>query len=131
MNGKFVLDTNVAIGVINRQADIVSFVSDLEDTFLSTIVLGELVFGAVRSSRKEENLKRIEGFTNASKILNVDSPTARCFGELKQRLFVAGTPIPSNDIWIAATAIRHGFGVATLDRHFSQVSGLIVTAPNA
>ncbi len=35
-----------------------------------------------------------------------------------------GTPIPTNDIWIAASAMQHGLALASLDNHFTQVAGL-------
>ena len=50
--------------------------------------------------------------------------TADVFGMVKSRLKAAGTPLPINDVWIAAHAIETGSIVVTFDRHFSKVPGL-------
>ena len=59
-------------------------------------------------------------------LLPVGAASAVRYGELKQRLALAGTPIPENDLWIAAVALEHGLPVATCDDHFNRVPGLTV-----
>lgn len=56
-------------------------------------------------------------------------PTARTaaeYGQIKAALKAAGTPIPENDVWIAAAAVEHSWPLATRDPHFKQVPGLTV-----
>ena len=48
---------------------------------------------------------------------------AQVFSELRQK----GRPIPSNDLWLAASALQHGLALATYDEHFSNISGLLLT----
>lgn len=60
------------------------------------------------------------------RVIGVDEETAERYGELFARLHAKGTPIPTNDIWIAATAIQHGLDLFTYDRHFRNVDGLTV-----
>ncbi|MEO5958497.1 MAG: PIN domain-containing protein [Opitutaceae bacterium] len=45
---------------------------------------------------------------------------------MKEQIALAGTPIPENDLWIAAVALEHGLPVATRDIHFARVPGLTV-----
>lgn len=90
------------------------------------MVLGELYFGALKSQRQEANLRRVEEFTNASNVLPVDAGAARHYGEVRDGLRRIGRPIPENDIWIAATALRHGLVLVTRDSHFEHVEGLRV-----
>jgi len=52
--------------------------------------------------------------------------TTREYGRIKAELARAGTPIPENDMWIAAQAIEHGLPLATCDAHFSRISGLTI-----
>ena len=59
-----------------------------------------------------------------AKILNATAETAEVFGEVKQNLNKAGTPIPINDVWIAAHAIETGSTIITYDSHFKNVAGL-------
>ena len=58
------------------------------------------------------------------KILNATLETAEVFGMVKSKLKAAGTPLPINDLWIAAHAIETGSIVVTFDKHFNEVSGL-------
>ena len=59
-------------------------------------------------------------------LLPVSAATAEQFGQLKDQLARAGTPIPENDLWIAACALEHELPLATLDSHFARVPGLKV-----
>jgi tRNA(fMet)-specific endonuclease VapC len=92
--------------------------------FVPIIVLGELRFGAWKSGRVEENLRKIEAFAAASDVLPCDEATARLYGDVKADLRRKGRPIPENDIWISATALQHDLTIATRDPHFDHVEGL-------
>lgn len=129
MNGEFVLDTNIVIRLINRDPRIEAYLGELEKLLVPTVVIGELVFGAFRSARKEHNLKQIDRIAAGLTIVNVDIETSHCYGQLKQQLFAAGTPIPSNDLWIAATSVRFNATLITLDQHFSVVKGITAIHP--
>ena len=96
--------------------------------FLSSIVLGELFFGAFRSVRVEENLARVAEFASSNTVLVCDTATARYYGRIKKRLSEEGRPIPENDIWIAATARQHGLTLVSRDTHFNEVEGLETVA---
>lgn len=95
-----------------------------ESLFIPVIVLGELCFGALGSSRAEENLRRLQEFAEVSNILTCEQATARTYGEAKDGLRRKGCPIPENDIWIAATAIQHDLILVSRDSHFEHVDGL-------
>lgn len=64
----------------------------------------------------------------ASAVLSCDAETAACYGELKASLRAKGTPIPENDLWIAALATQHGLTVASRDEYFDVVPGLVRVA---
>ena len=92
----------------------VAFVAGLErrfgggsDIFLSTTVLGELCFGAEKSSRVEDNFTKIRRLANLCPVLVCDEETARRYGLIKKLLQQKGRPIPENDIWIAALALQY------------------------
>jgi tRNA(fMet)-specific endonuclease VapC len=57
-------------------------------------------------------------------LLAVGVETARGYAELRRELKTAGTPIPSNDTWIAALAREHRLPVVTRDVHFQAIRGL-------
>jgi tRNA(fMet)-specific endonuclease VapC len=98
--------------------------AECAEVFLSSTVLGELYYGARKSSHATANLGRIEELAAAVTILPCDAITARLYGEIKASLRSKGRPIPENDIWIAAVAEQYGLSLATRDEHFNNVAGL-------
>jgi tRNA(fMet)-specific endonuclease VapC len=86
--------------------------------------LGELYYGARKSTHAAENLARIEQFAAATQVLSCDAVTAWIYGEIRNHLRLRGRPIPENDLWIAAVAMQHGLTLATRDDHFEAVDDL-------
>jgi tRNA(fMet)-specific endonuclease VapC len=87
------------------------------------VVLGELSVGFLLGSRRRENEIDLSAFlANAAvEALAIDEDVARIYAEIVVELREAGTPVPTNDIWIAATAVRAGASVVTYDVHFSSI----------
>lgn len=98
---------------------------------IPVVVLGELHAGFERGSRKADNEARLEAFLEAPgvRIQDMNWDIARRYGLLVEQLRRAGTPIPTNDIWVAATALELGARLVSYDEHFQQVPGLIVEGP--
>ncbi len=99
-----------------------------EEVFLPATALGELFFGAEKSGRPEANRRKIENLISANVILPCDSAVAREYGRLKALLRRQGTPIPDNDIWIAAIALRNELTLVSRDRHFERIPELRLVA---
>ena len=99
---------------------------------VSTIVVGELEAGFAAGGRRRRNKHELASFCAdpAVETLVVDEAVARIYAEIVTALRAARTPLPTNDLWIAATAARHGAAVLTYDAHFAQVQrvGAIVLA---
>ena len=95
-----------------------------EDISIPVTAIGELYYGAFNSSRINKNVQRIEQLISTTLILECDSGTARNYGEIKKALKEQGTPIPENDIWIAALAVQHDAILAARDRHFEHIGPL-------
>ena len=130
MSGRFLLDTNIIIGLLKREASVVAAIAAAAEIFVPVIALGELYFGAVRSSRPEANRAVLDQFVEGRIVLMCDLGVAREYGRLKSELKAQGTPLPENDMWIAAIALRYGLTVASRDRHFREIRGLAVVAWN-
>jgi len=124
MSGKFLLDTNIVIGLFGNDAIVKAHLMNADEVFISSTVLGELYFGAQKSSNVKKNIERIEEFASSSAVLSCDADTARYYGSVKNRLMEKGQPIPENDIWIAAVAQQHGLIVVSRDEHFREVENL-------
>ena len=89
-----------------------------------TIVIGELRSGFLLGSRPDHNETGLTNFlaNPTVAVLDVDEEAARVYAEIVVALRQAGTPVPTNDIWIAALAARAGVPVLTYDRHFSSIA---------
>jgi len=124
MSGKYLLDTNIVIALFQGEQPILDKITQFKSVFTPSIVVGELYFGAFKSSKIKENVTRINEFALKSEILNCDQHTAKIYGEIKSGLNSIGKPIPENDIWIAATAMQYNLTLITRDSHFNYVSGL-------
>lgn len=124
MAGKYLLDTNAVIALFAGDSDVVDLLKDAEEVFVPSIVIGELYYGARKSSRVEDNVARIDDFAANNVVLGCDTETAYQYGEVKNRLRQRGRPIPENDIWIAAIALQHDLILLTSDVHFGEVENL-------
>jgi tRNA(fMet)-specific endonuclease VapC len=128
MSGEYLLDTNVVIGLLADEQAVKDNTANADQVFVPSIVIGELCFGARKSSRVKENLALIDELATNIVVLGCDTDVARRYGEVKNTLRVKGRPIPENDIWIAAIALQHGLTLATRDVHFNEVAGLQIAA---
>ncbi len=124
MNGRFLLDTNIIIALFAKDPQIHNLISNAEEVFTPSIVIGELYFGAHKSSKVEENLSRIDEFALNNTVLVCNTETAKRYGDIKNRLKEKGQPIPENDIWIAAIAQQYALTLVTKDTHFQMIENL-------
>lgn len=128
MPGSFLLDTNIAVALLAGEDAVRAGLNWSSLIFLSSIVLGELFYGARKSARREANLARVEALAAKFGMLNCDLSPARCYGNLRDVLRAKGKPIPENDIWIAAHAQQYDLTLVTRDAHFGAVEGIRVQA---
>ena len=126
LNGKYLLDTNVAIALFAGDLAVQEKVRSAEYIVAVPPVIGELCFGAQKSNRVTENLDKIDILVQQSIVFPCDLETAHWYGIIKERLRRKGRPIPNNDIWIAAIAMQHDLILVTRDAHFDEVESLQV-----
>ncbi|MCC6233938.1 MAG: type II toxin-antitoxin system VapC family toxin [Verrucomicrobiales bacterium] len=123
-NSPVLLDTSVVIRHFRRNPTVTAQMDAAEALFLPAVVLGELYHGAFRGRQRENELRSIQELLPAVTVLGITAKTAELFGQIAAELALAGTPIPTNDIWVAALAREHGLPVATDDAHFDNVRDL-------
>lgn len=124
MNGKFLLDANIIIGIFTEDRAIRQRMEDRPEVLVSTIVLGELYYGARKSKRIGENLRHLNELLSDAPCLDCNAGTAYEYGIIRNELRLKGRPIPENDIWIAATARQHNLTLVSRDQHFAEVENL-------
>ena len=97
---------------------------------VSVTVLGELLAGFADGSRQSENRSELTRFLASPRvtIANSSAATADFYALIYAALRRQGQPIPTNDLWIAASCLEHGTALLTLDEHFQHVGGLRVGA---
>ncbi|NHC34795.1 type II toxin-antitoxin system VapC family toxin [Scytonema millei] len=128
MSGKYLLDTNIIIALFADDVAVKSNLARANEVFVSSIAIGELYYGARRSSRSKENLERIDELVATTAVLGCNIQTARYYGEVKNKLRLKGRPLPENDIWIAALALQYNLTLVTRDAHFQEVENLQIIA---
>ncbi len=120
------VDTNAYAAFLAGDRALLRVLSEAETVAVSVIVLGELHAGFRGGPRRAQNEKLLGEFLSrpgvSSLLLSIE--TAEVFGQLKADLKRAGTPIPINDLWIAAHAVETGRVLVPLDAHFRAVPGL-------
>lgn len=124
MNGKFLFDTNIIIALFAKDPRVHELLTKAEEIFIPCIAIGELYFGAYKSSRVKENIDRINEFSMSNTVLGCNSDTAEKYGKIKNNLKEKGQPIPENDIWIAAISQQYKLTLLTRDPHFDVIESL-------
>lgn len=122
--GPLLLDTNVIVALLRRRGPVAEYLGQAGPLFLSAVSFGELWHGAEKSSQRDGQLRHLEALCEGIAILDANRHVASVYGRLVHTLELGGRRIPSNDIWIAATALGHDLPLCTGDRHFAVVEGL-------
>jgi len=122
------LDTNSYSKLIRGDRKIVKYIIDTDVVYLSVIVIGELFGGFEKGTRRNKNMNDLKEFLSKpnSKTVSVNQKTAQIYGKIRANLSKKGTPIPTNDIWIAAHVFETGSILITYDKHFLDIPDLKV-----
>jgi tRNA(fMet)-specific endonuclease VapC len=119
-----ILDTNALSAIAEGEGGASRAFVRASRVCIPVIVLGEYRFGIARSRHRRQYERWLEELVSACIVLEVTVETAVRYAELRGELREAGTPIPSNDTWIAALARQHSLPILSRDRHFDLIKGL-------
>ncbi len=126
---KYLLDTNIVIYTMkNRPQQVKKRFEQYQGRMgISTVTLGELVFGAEHSQQVERNLADIEAMVARLEVLPFDTKAAYHFGQIRAALYRIGKPIGPYDMMIAGQALSTGLKLVTNNtKEFERVPGLVV-----
>ncbi|MDE0006666.1 MAG: type II toxin-antitoxin system VapC family toxin [Gammaproteobacteria bacterium] len=117
------LDTSAYSNFRRGKPAVVNAIDRADWIGVPCVALGEIWAGFIAGSRAERNIAELEDFLAEPlvEVLAIDRDVARIYGEIVVDLRRKGRPLPTNDIWIAATAARFGASVLTFDAHFLEV----------
>ena len=119
-----ILDTNALAAYLDKTAAAVEIVSEVSEIAIPVIVAGEFAFGIARSRHREAYERSLQRMLDRCTVLDVGIETAQHYAAIRLELRAAGTPIPANDVWIAALGRQHAMPVMSRDSHFDLVGGL-------
>ena len=118
-----ILDTNALSATADDDPAMIALLARAEQVAIPVIVLGEYRHGVAQSRNRASYEKWLSGLLNDCLVLNINEPTTQYYAEIVLELKRKGTPIPINDIWIAALCREHSLPLVSRDRHFDLVAG--------
>lgn len=123
---KIALDTNRYVDFCRGEPDVVEPVAHAEKIYLPFVVLGELRAGFRAGARARQNERHLIRFLNSRRVrlLLPDEQTTHHYANVFGQLRTQGTPIPTNDIWIAALVLQHDLLLLARDNHFDHLPQL-------
>lgn len=128
---RVLLDTSGYSAFLRGDASIKRTLQEADEIVVNPVVLGELKSGFLRGKSRRKNEQELSLFLASPRVTvaGMDEGTSDRYAAILDGLRRAGTPIPTNDLWIAATAMQHGLSVVTTDAHFLRVPQILVETP--
>lgn len=125
---ELLLDTSAYSAFMRGTKPVVTIVKFAEKLVLPTTVLGELFVGFHEGRHELQNRRELKLFMRSPRVstVDIDEATAERYAVIRHFLRKAGTPVSANDMWIAASAMRHGLTVLTCDDDFLRIPQIIV-----
>ena len=124
---RLALDTNAYVDLCRGAADTVALLEQAEAIMLPFVVVGELRAGFAHGRRQVENEGVLRRFLLKSgvRVLLADDQTTHHYGAIFRQLRKQGTPIPTNDMWLAALVLQHTLVLHSRDEHFEHLPQLV------
>jgi tRNA(fMet)-specific endonuclease VapC len=119
-----ILDTNGLSAVADGDPALEPILRKAADLAVPVVVLGEYRYGIQQSRDRRRYEQWLTEYLRNYRILDIDDQTAHSYAVLRSELKRAGTPIPSNDVWIAALCRQHSLPLLSRNRHFDSVRGI-------
>jgi predicted nucleic acid-binding protein len=123
---RIALDTNRLTDLFQGDAALAAFLGACDEVWIPFVVLAEMkagFYGGARQAHNEALLANLLARETVS-ILFAGRETTEQYARLFVQLKRAGTPVPDNDLWIAAVVIEHDLALVTRDRHFDKLPQL-------
>jgi tRNA(fMet)-specific endonuclease VapC len=125
---RLLLDTSAYSAMRRGDSRLRAPLAQATEVIVTPVVLGELLCGFKKGAREPENRRSLQDFLDSPRVrtLSVDAETAERYAAIWDYLRRQGTPMPPNDLWIAASAAQHGLKLLTTDEHFRRVPQVLV-----
>lgn len=123
---RLAIDSNAFIAYRAGDTGVRTLIEQAKLLCMPMTVMGELLYGALNSLHREENVQAVKEFFRQCMPIVVDDAVAERYAEVRVNLKRKGTPIPENDVWIAASCMEVGSALISQDEHFAAIDGLTV-----
>ncbi len=126
---RVLLDTSAYSSLFRGDERMKRTLQEVEETALTPVILGELLAGFTGGRFEARNRELLKEFleTPRVRVYPIDGETSERYAAVWLHLREQRTPIPTNDLWIAASAMQHGLSVLTADRHFLKIPQVLTT----
>jgi len=124
---KVVMDTSAYAAFLRGSPGVKEAVQQADEIVFNPVVLGELKAGFLMGRNEKTNRAILKDFLSSPRVIiaEIDEETSERYAVIVHSLRMKGTPIPTNDLWIAASAMQHGLKVLTTDKHYLEVPQII------
>ena len=121
------LDTSRLTDLLRGDVALADLLGACEEVWIPLIVLAEMKAGFHGGAQQHRNEALLQKFLAKPTVALMlpDRETAEQYARLFVQLRRAGTPVPDNDLWIAAMALEHDLLLITRDRHFTHIPQLL------
>lgn len=125
---RLLFDTSAYAAFMRGVPQAVAAVRQADEIALNAVILGELLAGFISGTRRKKNEAELVRFLESPRVslIDLDEQTAERYAVILSGLRASGNPIPTNDLWIAASAMQYGLRLLTLDAHFQKVPQILV-----
>ncbi len=125
---RLLIDTNIYSYALKGDQEIIATLQKALHIGFSSISVGELLSGFKGGEKERQNREELDEFLDSPRVVVyvVDENTAEYYAQILNHLRQIGSPIPTNDIWIAAIAFQHGLKMFTKDAHFENIPGIML-----
>jgi tRNA(fMet)-specific endonuclease VapC len=124
---KVALDTNRYVDLCQGVAGTVALLEEAEAILLPFVVVGELRAGFAHGRRQAENERILRRFMlkEGVRVLFADDQTTHHYAAVFRQLRKQGTPIPTNDRWLASLILQHNLALHARDKHFDRLPQIV------
>ena len=125
---RILIDTNAYAAFKRGDAPTLEILRHAPEIAMSATVMGELLAGFASGGHAARNRRELAEFLHSPRVrqLAVDAETAGYYAVLFASLRQKRRPVPTNDLWIAASAMQHGYAVFSFNKHFAEMENLVV-----
>ncbi len=122
------IDASAYILASRNHAGAARHFQEAADLYMNVVVLGELRFGYLKGTKREQNERHLQDFLSQRRVhvIGIDDDTTHFYARIRQDLSVVGKTLADNDLWIAASAMQHGLCILTADTDFQKIPQVMV-----